>query len=97
MTNLEIIQLLKDLRWNSFTAPDGQVSECRGCSASYMPGHQALPKHSPGCRIARAIRALDPQMGDIARGRIGDRKRGKKGRKNQREKVKRIKGARRRG
>ncbi len=97
MTSQEIIQLLKDLRWGGFTAPDGQVRECRGCPASYMPGHQALPEHDQSCKISRAIRALEPQMGDTARVRIGDRKRGKKVRKNQREKVKRVKGARRRG
>ena len=61
MTNQEIIQLLKNLRWDGYTAPDGQVKECRGCSVSYMPGYGAVPKHDGGCRIAQAIRALQPQ------------------------------------
>jgi hypothetical protein len=97
MTNREIIQLLKDLRWNTVITPEGQVRECQGCSASYMPGCQEIPNHDQGCRIAQAIRALEPQTGDVARRRIGDRKRGKKVRQNQREKIKRVKGARRRG
>ena len=63
MNNGEIIQLLKDLRWDNYTAPDGQVKECRGCSASYMPGYGTVPKHSKSCKISRAISTLRRGVG----------------------------------
>jgi hypothetical protein len=63
MTNREIIQLLKKLRWYSFTAPDGMVRECQCCGVGHMPGYEPAPRHKQDCKVEQAIRSLNRKLG----------------------------------